>query len=151
MFATQEMLALRKGDIGHEKETYAEYTAHCISQGNLLKNLLAPGAKYKVETCPATPGWPTSYTPSTFDQGFSVADMVNELTISMIIISLGFEKEDCKLKRTLTQVGMKSLAELLEKLHTADTMGRQELLAMGTISTNENALSASRVDHPQKD
>ncbi|KAG8985357.1 hypothetical protein FRB93_005882 [Tulasnella sp. JGI-2019a] len=29
-------------------------------------------------------------------------------------------------------------------------MGRQELLAMGTTSTNENALAASRINHPEK-
>ena len=49
LFAAQEMIALQKGDAGHENETYSAYRARCISQGNVFKNLLPAGPTFVTE------------------------------------------------------------------------------------------------------
>ena len=68
LYAAQEILALRKGNAGHENETYSAYGTHCVQPGTIFKNLL-PGVKSKTKTT----------------DEFTTMDLVNELTINMII------------------------------------------------------------------
>ena len=77
LYAAQEILALCKGDAGHKNETYSAYGTHCVQQGSIFKNLL-PGIKSKTKTT----------------DEFTTMDLVNELTINMIIIGLGFGEKD---------------------------------------------------------
>ena len=83
-FALQEMITLRKGDANHENETYSAYGARCVRQGNIVKDLLPAGA-----TCTGAK--------VTFDEGFTARDLVDELTLSIIIFGLGFEQNDRQL------------------------------------------------------
>ena len=77
LYAAQEILALCKGDAGHKNETYSAYGTCCVQQGTIFRNLL-PGIKPKTKT----------------DNKFTTMDLVDELTINMIIIGLGFGEKD---------------------------------------------------------
>ena len=135
LFAAQEMIALRKGDTGHENETYSAYGACCIRQGNTFKNLLPAGA-----TCT---GDNALLAKITFDEGFTARDLVDELTVSMIIVGLGFEEKDRRLQSTLTHIGVGSLTRILEELRNTDTLIRASALAEAT-SSSVNALAARK-------
>ena len=130
LFAAQEMIALRKGDADHENEMYSAYGARCVWQGNIFKGLLPAGA-----TC--TRG------KVMFNEGFTARDLVDELTISMIIIGLGFKQKDRQLQSTLTHIGVGSLTKILEELRNADILAKSSALAEAT-SSSADALTAKR-------
>ena len=133
-FAVQGMMALCKGDAGHENETYSAYGACCIRETNVLKNLLPAGATYTAgkEKCTCS-----------FKQGFSARDLVDELTINMIVVGLGFEEKDRQLQSTLTHIGISSLDKILEELRKADTLIKSKALAEAT-SSSVDALTAKK-------
>ncbi|KAG8872343.1 hypothetical protein FRB98_009677 [Tulasnella sp. 332] len=152
MFATQKMLALRRGDTGHENETYSDFANRCISQGNALKNLLALGSKFtEVQvTMGKSVLSDIGYVTAVYEAGYSAKDLVDELVVSMIIVGLGFGTEESELRRTLTVVGMQSLKELIERLRNMDTMAQSEKNAKDMSSNVDNALSARAKDQKQK-
>ena len=129
-FALQEMITLRKGDADHENETYSAYGARCVRQGNIVKDLLPAGA-----TCTGAK--------VTFDEGFTARDLVDELTLSIIIFGLGFEQNDRQLQSTLIHIGVGSLAKILEQLQSADILAKSRALAEAT-SSSADALTAKR-------
>lgn len=135
LFATQEMIALHKGDADHENETYSAYSARCVWQGNIFKGLLPAGATWTGEKA--------ALAKIVFDEGFTARDLVDELTVSMIIVGLGFEARDRQLQSTLTHIGVGSLARILEELRNANTLIRASAMAKATSSTAD-ALAAKK-------
>lgn len=81
------------------------------------------------------------FTSSRFSKGFGTKDLVDELTISMIVIGLGFNEKDRQLQSTLTHIGIGSLARILEALRNADTLAKSSALAEAT-SSSVDALAA---------
>ena len=124
LFAAQEMIALWKGDAGHENKTYSAYGACFVSQGNVFKNLLPAGPTFIAESVAQGKAMPSDigFVSSRFSEGFGARDLVDELTISMIIIGLGFNEKDRQPQSTLMHIGIGSLARILEALRNADTL-----------------------------
>ena len=133
LFATQEMLALQKGDIGHEDESYSAYGARCVKQGTILKNLLPPGASHTTGSSGSC----------VFKEGFSTRDLIDEQMINMIIIGLSFDEKDRQLKSMLIHIGVGSLSKILEELRKADMVAKSSALAEATSSSAE-ALTAKK-------
>ncbi|KAG8865606.1 hypothetical protein FRB97_004620, partial [Tulasnella sp. 331] len=81
MFATQKMFALCRGDTSHENETYSDFANQCISQGNTLKNLLAPGSKFtKAQvTIGKSVLSDIGYIAAIYEAGYSAKDLIDEL------------------------------------------------------------------------
>lgn len=57
-----------------------------------------------------------------FSKSFGAGDLVDEFTISMIIIELGFNEKGQQFQSTLTHIGVGSLARILEVLWNANTL-----------------------------
>lgn len=126
-FATQNLLSLCCGSEGHKDETYSDFASQAIVAANALKNLLPEGATISPPN-----------TTATLNHGFTAADLVNEMTISAMIIGIGDSKEDQVLKSTLIHMGLKTLEDIVTEFRKADTLIQSNALANGS----ESALAA---------
>ena len=106
-----------------------------MRQGNIFKGLLPAGATYTGEKA--------THAKVIFNEGFTARDLIDELTISMIIIGLGFKQNDWQLQSTLTHIGVSSLAKIPEELQNTNILAKSSALAEATSSSTD-ALTAKK-------
>ena len=118
-YAFMDLLGFKK----REDETYGDYCVGGQAAANKLRRVIPKGATYTrelINTGGTTTSdvWPTSYIASTFDKGFSAEDLIESLTIAIIIAGLGQDP----LAATLTQIGIKTIQGLTEKCRDHDKL-----------------------------
>lgn len=128
----------------NEEETYSDFGARVISLASQVRDRLDSQPSYRREevqeqevlmTVPASEGTSPStvkatkkilVTPSKFDAGYSVLDLIKDLTMAIVILGL---PHDGKLRETLThQDDIDDVEGILEHLRRADQLIKSDAM-----------------------